>query len=813
MKKLYLFVFLIVAAFSAKAQYDDFDQIIERDILGSANIIEDQTEKKQVIRAARSMKSADELPVTLYIISHDEIINHGYITLCDVLKNVPGIRVSQPANYELGEGFIQRGMTGNIYTKILVNDVDIKASGMTGMALGANLPIRQAKWIEIIYGPASASYGNDACGGVINIVTMTPEQKDFSSADLMVGTGGKRYVNFNTGTKIGHGKHVAQLSFYGSNLDVDKMNLPDETYSIYNRWNYIFQTSDYVEMNASDGNTYKISPSMVTPEAFAKYSSFFSDMMYYFINYEGNDVHDGSMNDGFYKPAMCDRPQSGSQLGFELKYGIFSFSYNLLHRMDYTNHGNSPFTYNYEDNHALSGEYVQRYVLSTDFTKNNFSSNTILHFINYRVDKNSCRSVNWNPEYLYYWGASDDLGFEENISWKGSDKFFLNGGFSYQYSGVLPKTTDNEHKVDYDSYKIFGRTLNSNDTILGQFGIYPYRFWQTGTYLQADYSIGSVSFTGGLRYDYNSRWGGSFNPRIAALWKVTKKLTFRASQGYAYKSPSGNQEYYTVAIPMTLGGKTYVAYHHIPSVKELKPEHVSSTEVGLRYYFNKTNYAEIVGYTNTVKDPLVRDWVPLTSAYAAGVLVDGYTPVGVSDWTNSKKDRVFTRAFTNKENAKTKLYGLQFIGVMKDVYKPMRLNFSAAVTLSKGYEYLSNNDAIEEEYFKENFVRGVPKTMAQVSVDFDFWKIMHMRLDNIYCSKFARKYYQGVDNIYFWSPSYYTLDVVLSAKLAKKVSALFKVQNVTNNLYGGMDSFEMDIDLPYNPQMLRTFTVGVTYGF
>jgi len=28
-----------------------------------------------------------------------------------------------------------------------------------------------------------------------------------------------------------------------------------------------------------------------------------------------------------------------------------------------------------------------------------------------------------------------------------------------------------------------------------------------------------------------------------------------------------------------------------------------------------------------------------------------------------------------------------------------------------------------------------------------------------------------------------------------------------------MDSFEMDIDLPYNPQMLRTFTVGVTYGF
>jgi len=40
-----------------------------------------------------------------------------------------------------------------------------------------------------------------------------------------------------------------------------------------------------------------------------------------------------------------------------------------------------------------------------------------------------------------------------------------------------------------------------------------------------------------------------------------------------------------------------------------------------------------------------------------------------------------------------------------------------------------------------------------------------------------------------------------------------KLSNITNTLYAGIDVKAMDVDLPYNPQQLRTFSFGATYDF
>ncbi len=815
MKKLYLIVFLLVNTFQANAQFDEFEQYIERDILGVDNINYDVEEKKQIIGAARSSRSIEELPVTLYIIDHNDIVSNGYVTLCDVLKNVPGIRVSQPAGSELGEGFVQRGMIGNIYTKILVNGIDIKPSGVTSMPLGANLPIRQAERIEIIYGPASASYGNDACGGVINIVTKRPGDKAFTSADLMFGSGGKRYLNFNVGSKLGHGKHVVEFTLYGSDLNINEMQLPDETSDVYNRWNYFFQNGDVINYQG-----YAITPTMVTEEMFTKYDFLFSDMNLYFVNYQGD----------FYYPQICKRPQQGTQVGVDVRYKGLTFSYNVLHRMDFTNHGASGFTYNLSDPEALFGEYIHRFALSGDYQFGNVSTNTSLHLNHYRMDENSYRTVNWNTARQYFWGACDDLGLEENIIWKLNEKLDIIGGASFTYTGVLPKTTDNSTKFDYSSYKMFSESVDFQFPLIGSWGIYPYTYYQTGAYLQADFDVKPVNITAGVRYDYNSQWGSTVNPRLAVLWKITDDFSFRASEGFAYKTPAPNQIYYTVsvAVPNESAPNGYVlAYHHIPTVGKLVPEHISSTEVGFRLYFNKTNYMELVGYTNRMRDPLVRNWVamddianyvPQANVYMSGgektgYIVDGYLGVGVTNLTNSEVDRKYTRAYANEKDAKSKLYGLQLIGVMQDIYKPIHLNIKGALTYSVGQEIISANNAGETQFNTINYVRGVPKFMGQLSAEFDFWKIMHLRLDNIYCTKVSRRYYNGVDNDFFWSPAYYTLDVALSSKISKNLTILVKGVNLTNKLYGGMDAFEMDVDLPYNPQLLRNFTFGVSYDF
>ncbi|MCQ2252300.1 MAG: TonB-dependent receptor [Bacteroidales bacterium] len=810
MKKVYLFVILMVMSVVGKAQNDDFDDysIIERDVLGVENINYEVQEKRQVISAARSDKSIDKLPVTVYQVSHQDIVRNGYMTLCDVLKMVPGMRVSQPQSGDIGEAFMQRALLGNTYTKIIINGVEAKPSGVLGMPLGANIPIRQAEHIDIIYGPASASYGNDACTGVINIVTRTPDNGSFTSADVMVGTGNSAYLNFQSGTKIGHGKHVGQFTIYGSNLAATNLNVPKDR-DLYNRWNFFLQNGDTLPMALSDGNVYIITRDMIDNNMFQKYSSMFSGMSYYFINWEGDKDKDYY----FTNPAICDIPQRSTQLGAEFQLGGLSFSYNLSHRMDFADLGQSPMTYNLEDPHNMLGEYIHRFVASADYKLGDLQTQTVIHYINYRMDKNSSRGVNWSKNYQYAYAASDDIAIEEHLSYKPLENLSLYGGLSYQYSGNLPPVVESDYKFDFDSYKAFAEYVNYKDPAFGSFGINPFTFHQAGAYVNAEYDLGKFSFTAGTRYDYNSLWASSINPRFTALFNATDKFTIRASQGWAYKTPSPAQIYYCVGVAMpnaVPGVPVTIALHHIPSeIGDVIPEHISSTEFGLRYYATKTNYIELVGYTNIVKDPLVRSWVKIDKIKYP---VPYY--VGVTDFFSNTKGRDWTRAYKNVKDAQTSLYGVQFIMVLKNIFdNSLHFGLSGAVNLSMGSETLSNANAEIEDLREVDYIRHQPKQLVQISAEMDLGKVIHLRLDNIYCSKFARTYYQATDNPYFWAPSYYNLDFALTAKITKNITGIFKMTNVTNSLYGGIDVKNMDVDLPYNPQYLRSLRFGVTYEF
>ena len=110
-------------------------------------IIKSDSVKMNVVSASRSNKNADELPITIYTITRDEILRNQYVSLADVLKRLPGIRVSQPGSGELGEVYQVRGLIGNMYTMILVNGMPVKPSVVNGMPIMAQLPVRQAERI------------------------------------------------------------------------------------------------------------------------------------------------------------------------------------------------------------------------------------------------------------------------------------------------------------------------------------------------------------------------------------------------------------------------------------------------------------------------------------------------------------------------------------------------------------------------------------------------------------------------------------------------------------------------------------------
>ena len=191
-----LLLFLAVFPFLLSAQTDSISLVFKT--LDVKDLSDDIfSEDFKLISASRSQKVVGELPLTTYIITKEEIHENGYITLVDALKTVPGIRVSQPGSAIEGETFMMRGLIGNQNTKILINDVPIKPAFLLGMPIGAQLPIRQAERIEIIFGPAAALYGTDASAGVINIILRESERPVFVSADLSFGIEGYKGINLS----------------------------------------------------------------------------------------------------------------------------------------------------------------------------------------------------------------------------------------------------------------------------------------------------------------------------------------------------------------------------------------------------------------------------------------------------------------------------------------------------------------------------------------------------------------------------------------------------------------------------------------
>jgi outer membrane receptor for ferrienterochelin and colicins len=130
-----------------------------------------ELQENNVISYSRRATKLIDAPANVYIIEQQEILENGYLTLVDVLENILGIQTSQPGNSLNGELFMIRGLLGNYYCKILINGISVQPSGVGGMPIRAQLPIRQAEKIEVVFGPSLANYGGDAMAGVINIIT------------------------------------------------------------------------------------------------------------------------------------------------------------------------------------------------------------------------------------------------------------------------------------------------------------------------------------------------------------------------------------------------------------------------------------------------------------------------------------------------------------------------------------------------------------------------------------------------------------------------------------------------------------------
>ncbi|MDR3516594.1 MAG: TonB-dependent receptor [Azospirillaceae bacterium] len=141
--------------------------------------------------ATGSPQKVTETPVTMEIVTADEIRRSGARDIPGVLKHVSGVDVLQRGTD--GYDVTIRGYDQAFSPRLLVLiDGRQVYADFFGYTPWAALPIElnAIRQIEIVKGPNSALFGFNAVGGVINIVTYNPLYDDINNLSVTAGTQG-----------------------------------------------------------------------------------------------------------------------------------------------------------------------------------------------------------------------------------------------------------------------------------------------------------------------------------------------------------------------------------------------------------------------------------------------------------------------------------------------------------------------------------------------------------------------------------------------------------------------------------------------
>lgn len=167
--------------------------------------LRDLIQTDQIQAASKKVQDVLSAPADVVILRSSELRALGYRTLGEAVSGVTGFRTNEDHAYQ---GLAVRGLyvLGDQNTRVLVlldghalNSPAEIASSKIGEDFG--LPVELIDRIEIVRGPASSLYGNNAFQALINVVSVeaagtrtTPFQ-----AAAMVGTGGQSSLWLNGG--------------------------------------------------------------------------------------------------------------------------------------------------------------------------------------------------------------------------------------------------------------------------------------------------------------------------------------------------------------------------------------------------------------------------------------------------------------------------------------------------------------------------------------------------------------------------------------------------------------------------------------
>jgi iron complex outermembrane receptor protein len=181
------------AALSAETSFspDDLDQLSIEDLA-----------KIQVSSVSKTEQPLSDAAASIFVITHDDIIRSGAVSLPEMLRLAPNLQVAEVAG--MTYAISARGFNSGAADKLLVliDGRSVYTPFINGVFWDAQrVPPEDIDRIEVISGPGAALWGANAVNGVINIVT----RKAGDTVGAVVEGGGgslDQHVNLQFGAKL-----------------------------------------------------------------------------------------------------------------------------------------------------------------------------------------------------------------------------------------------------------------------------------------------------------------------------------------------------------------------------------------------------------------------------------------------------------------------------------------------------------------------------------------------------------------------------------------------------------------------------------
>lgn len=122
-----------------------------------------------VVTASRAPERAEDAPASVAVLRGDQIIARNVLSVDGALAFVPGVAFNGSGQMDIRGS---TGSAGGVGSRVLMLiDGHPALSGDGGELIWEALPLLDLDQVEVVKGAASALYGSNALGGVVNLVT------------------------------------------------------------------------------------------------------------------------------------------------------------------------------------------------------------------------------------------------------------------------------------------------------------------------------------------------------------------------------------------------------------------------------------------------------------------------------------------------------------------------------------------------------------------------------------------------------------------------------------------------------------------